>query len=82
MVMVKVKVKVMKTAVLAKFSQNECLRQKLDATGDRMLVETTRDPFWGAGVTINSPSLLNRSWNGQNKLGKILVEVRSHLRNH
>ena len=74
--------KVMKTAVLAKFSQNECLRQKLDATGDRMLVETTRDPFWGAGVTINSPSLLNRSWNGQNKLGKILVEVRSHLRNH
>ena len=72
----------MKSALLAKFTQNDHLRLKLEATGDCGLVETTRDPFWGAGVTMSSPSLRNNTWNGKNKLGKLLVEIRSHLKNN
>ena len=41
--------KVMKTPVVAKFVQNNSLKQKLLATGDRKLVETTRDIFGGGG---------------------------------
>ena len=70
----------MKSALTAKFSQNDTLRQKLDATGDRRLVETDRDHYWGSGATLNSPSLINNTWTGQNKLGKLLAEVRSYLR--
>ena len=54
----------MKTAVVAKFVQNNSLKQKLLATGDRKLVETTRDTFWGAGATMYSPCLVNNNWNG------------------
>ena len=71
----------MKKIVLCKFSQNVSLRAKLNATAERKLVETTRDSFWGAGVTINAPTLLNGTWHGRNNLGKILGEVRSQLRN-
>ena len=70
----------MKTAVVAKFVQNNSLKQKLLATGDRKLVETTRDTFWGEGATMYSPCLVNNTWNGQNKLGDILVEVRALLK--
>ena len=72
---------IMKKIVLCKFSQNVSLRAKLNATAERKLVETTRDSFWGAGVTINAPTLLNGTWHGRNNLGKILGEVRSQLRN-
>ena len=71
---------IMEKAVRAKFSQNDALWKKLDATADSLLIETTRDPYWGAGVPMNSPALLNNTWNGQNKLGKTLIEVRRQLR--
>ena len=74
------KEEIMKSALTAKFSQNDTLRQKLDATGDRRLVETVRDYYWGSGVTLNSLSLINNTWTGQNRLGKLLTEVRSYLR--
>jgi len=66
-----VKDKVMRRAVLAKFTRHEDLRETLLATGDAMLVEHTRnDSYWGDGG----------DGRGRNMLGQILVSVREELR--
>lgn len=63
--------KVMRRAVLAKFTQHEELRGILLGTGDAMLVEHTRnDSYWGDGG----------DGRGRNMLGQILVSVREELR--
>ena len=61
----------MRTAVLSKFTQYEELRMLLLSTGERKIVEhTTNDSYWGDGGD-NS---------GKNMLGRILMEIRSQLR--
>lgn len=65
------KYSVMKECVLAKFLQNQVLREHLLNTGDEDIVEDSPiDIYWGCGA----------DGTGQNNLGKILVEVRSILR--
>lgn len=66
-----VRLDVMKKVVLAKFSQNRLLRDRLLKTGDTELVEENswRDTFWGVCNGV-----------GENHLGKILMEVRRELR--
>ena len=56
---------------LAKFSQNEELKNRLLATGDKHLEEgnTWGDRIWG---TVNGV--------GENRLGKILMRVREELK--
>jgi ribA/ribD-fused uncharacterized protein len=68
-----VKVEVMRDLLYAKFV-NEELKQQLLATGDRWLEEGNGwgDTFWGV-----SPVGSN---NGQNMLGKLLMQVRATLR--
>jgi predicted NAD-dependent protein-ADP-ribosyltransferase YbiA (DUF1768 family) len=60
-------------ALVAKFTQHEDLGNVLLATGDAHLIEDTQkvgsDPYWGNGP----------SGNGLNKLGRMLVLVRSNL---
>jgi len=65
-----IKVDVMYQIVLAKFSQNEFLKQKLIATGREWLEEgnTWGDRTWGTVDGI-----------GNNYLGKVLMAVRSVL---
>lgn len=63
----------MKRILRAKFSQHEDLKALLLSTGDARLVET---------ATVDSP--VNRLWGevngvGQNKLGQLLMEVRTEL---
>ncbi len=66
----KVKDSIMFEAVLAKFSQHEELKELLLSTGDRRLVEHTKnDAYWGDGG----------DGRGQNKLGQILMQVRKQL---
>ena len=57
--------------VYAKFAQNSALRERLLKTGDTELVEgnTWGDRYWGVVDGY-----------GENKLGKILMEVRGELR--
>lgn len=66
-----VKVGIMREIVYAKFSQNPDLAEKLLATGDEHLAEENKwnDRFWG---TVNGE--------GENHLGKILMEVRTAIR--
>lgn len=66
-----VKVGIMRDIVTAKFTQNPDLAQKLLETGNELLQEENswNDKFWG---TVNGE--------GENHLGKILMEVRDRLR--
>lgn len=66
-----VKVGIMREIVFAKFAQNPDLAEKLLATGDELLQEENKwnDRFWG---TVNGE--------GENHLGKILMEVRESIR--
>lgn len=66
-----VKDSVMLECVRSKFSQ-EPLRQRLIDTGSEELIEgnTWNDRYWGVDL---------RSGSGENKLGKILMQVREEL---
>lgn len=66
----------------AKFSQDEDLRQRLLATGDKILVEASPyDKIWGIGLSRwDSAAQDMKQWKGLNLLGKVLMRVRSKLR--
>ncbi len=68
-----VKVGLMEEIVRAKFTQNEDLKQRLLATGEKHLAEgnTWGDTFWGVDL---------RSGRGENHLGRILMRVRDELK--
>ncbi len=62
---------VMRKAIYAKFSQNEQLRVMLLSTGERDLIEDNpTDGYWGRGA----------DGLGKNRLGVLLMELRSRLR--
>ncbi len=66
-----VKIDIMRAAVRQKFRTHAELTQLLIDTGDEELIEAApMDYFWGRG----------KGGSGQNWLGKILMEVRSELR--
>ena len=73
---------IMKTAVRAKFIQHPDLRTKLLDTNDRIIGEADpRDKYWGIGTSAGtSKAMKPEQWPGKNVLGKILMEVRSSLR--
>ena len=65
-----------------KFKQNNNLRNILQQTGTKTLVESSYDKIWGSGVGLNSPSALDKdSWNGNNLLDKILMAIRDDINN-
>lgn len=66
----KIKDNVMYDAVFAKFTQHNELKELLISTNDCILIEhTENDNYWGDGG----------DGKGKNKLGKILMKVRSNL---
>ena len=67
--------------LLAKFSQNEDLKQQLKNTENAILAEcAVRDRIWGIGLSMKDPNRLDRmKWQGQNLLGYTLMMVRSRL---
>ncbi len=67
--------------LLAKFSQNESLQEKLKATGNATLAEcAVKDRIWGIGLSMKNPMRLDKTkWNGQNLLGYALMMVRERL---
>ncbi|CAG8602232.1 6939_t:CDS:2 [Paraglomus brasilianum] len=65
------KLEVMEWVVKQKFTQHKVLADILLATGDKILVEHTQfDKFWGDGG----------NGQGNNHLGKVLMRVRSSIR--
>jgi predicted NAD-dependent protein-ADP-ribosyltransferase YbiA (DUF1768 family) len=61
----------------AKFSQNVELKEKLLATGNKHLIEGTywHDNCWGDCYCEDCVDIV-----GENRLGEILMEIRSDLR--
>lgn len=65
-----------------KFRQNPDLRSKLDATGDKIIVEASPlDKIWGIGLAEKSAlEKGEKAWRGLNLLGKALMKARTILR--
>lgn len=68
---------------MAKFSQNEKLKEQLISTYPKTLVEASPyDKIWGIGLLEDDPRAWNKqTWLGKNQLGEILTRVRERLRN-
>ncbi len=78
----KVKYKLVKQGIKAKFAQNEDILKVLLDTGTALLAECApRDTEWGIGIGLNNPKHKDVSkWLGKNYLGRALMEVREELR--
>ncbi len=72
------KVNKMRDILAAKFEQSQAFREKLESSGDSMLVEATFDKFWGSGLdprdTAETPI---DEWPGRNKTGQLLMELKA-----
>lgn len=68
--------------LIAKFSQNDKLRDMLKATGDSILAEcAVKDNIWGIGLSMKNPDRFEISkWMGQNLLGYTLMMVREVIK--
>ena len=66
-----IKVGVMEQIIRAKVAQNEDVKQRLLASGNKQIIENSPwDTFWGVGP----------NGDGQNTLGEIYMKIRSELR--
>lgn len=67
--------------LLAKFSQNPELKQRLLNTADCLLAEcAVRDTIWGIGISMKQDDRFDiAKWRGRNLLGFALMEVRNAL---
>lgn len=69
---------VMKDLLLLKFKNCPHAQQDLVQSTDYILVEATFDKYWAGGLPPNLiESTKTKYWPGENKLGKILMELRS-----
>ena len=67
---------------LAKFSQNEDLKEEMLSTGNRIFVEASPlDNIWGIGLAEDTEGIDNPSfWLGLNLLGQALTLVKQEIR--
>ena len=71
---------VMEEGLRAKFQQNQALRDILVETCGHILVEGSRDRFWGCGHHLYSKEAIDRTrWEGENKLGEMLRQLRAEF---
>ena len=77
----RVEERVMREAIQAKFTQHPELLQVLLDTGSTTLVEATYDWKWGGACGLWSTELKTLTFKGQNKLGKILMDIRDQMKN-
>jgi len=78
----KIKVNLITLINYKKFSQNEELKKMLLDTGFLILAEASPwDKIWGIGLSYDDPKSWDvTTWEGQNCLGRALMNVREKLR--
>lgn len=68
------------SGLMAKFAQNDYLKQYLIESGRRQLGEASLDKTWGIGLSLMDHHVLDPTkWVGENLLGVTLMEVRDEL---
>ena len=75
-----IKVLVMTDILKSKFVQNPTLMSKLISLPKIEIIEATMHPFWGAKAPIQSKKFEEKSWTGQNNLGKLLMKLQEELK--
>ena len=73
----------MKDILIAKFTQKDDLLKLLLDTGEKTLAEANgRDSYFGIGLPLTHPDVLNpEKWaENSNHLGQVLMEIRQELR--
>ena len=67
---------------IAKFTQNrEMLKYLMQTFGLEIVEASPTDQIWGIGLSTTDPRRLDKSkWQGQNLLGKAIMEVREHFK--
>ena len=72
---------IMRIGIRTKFVQHPELRKQLQETGERMIGEAdARNTYWGIGTSQNSEkSKYPAKWRGQNRIGKILMDLRKEF---
>lgn len=75
--------KIMMTGLIEKFKIPK-FKDELLKTGDKTIAECNgKDPYWGTSCYMSDPvSDDPTKWKGQNKLGKLLMELRESLKVH
>jgi ribA/ribD-fused uncharacterized protein len=73
----------MQTGIKAKFVQHPELRKQLQDTEGRMIGEANaRNTYWGIGTSMSSEKSKHpEKWRGQNRIGKILMDLRTEFQN-
>ncbi|MBM6745450.1 NADAR family protein [Drancourtella massiliensis] len=81
-VWVKSREEIVYKGVLEKFRQNSELRKRLERTGEEIIAEcAVKDRIWGIGLSMKDEDrFCVERWNGQNLLGKILMDVRKDIK--
>ena len=65
----------------AKFVQNPHLLCVLLSTGNKLLVESSKDNIWGTGIPLYRwDCLQHKYWNGNGLLGELLMEIRDRCK--
>jgi ribA/ribD-fused uncharacterized protein len=75
--------KYMRIGVYHKFTQHKDLQKELLDTHDKELCEASpRDRLWGVGLSEHNSLILDKkNWLGENRLGKVTMDVRSMIKN-
>ena len=61
----------------AKFVQNPHLLRVLLSTGNKLIVESSKDNIWGTGIPLYRWDCLQRKhWSGNGLLSELLIEIR------
>ncbi|CAK5087151.1 unnamed protein product [Meloidogyne enterolobii] len=78
----KVRDKIMYMGLWAKFTQNAQLLSQLRETGNSMIAEATQvNKYWEGGICSSQLHRLSdpSSWDGDNKLGVLLMQLRKEI---
>lgn len=73
------KEEIMKIGVRAKYTQNRELKRMLLATSGFIAEASPHDSFWGTGLHMTDPDFFYLECWGENKLGKLLMQVREEI---